>query len=324
VFTVSREAGGARWSGSLNGTPTTPSASEVPFKESGKMRLGFDFVPFPRDIWSDGIELSQSEFRLLGWFLFNLQFGIKQMDATDDNILRGVKKNGKNYPAVGLSRNSMQKARDSLVEKNMLIATQLSDGGGRGKAAAWHYSVNLSEVDNNEPETSQELTINLAEPERIVERNLSKVDIAIKEVREEQRSTEKSSVRPSLEEVLEYCRERKNHVDPEKWFDYYSANGWKVGRNAMKDWKAAVRTWERNGFSNGNGNHRAPSADPVIDPIASLHADNIAYDVKKNRYFIYCDPNRLCESCARVKRKHPDAITPTQERQREKERAAAS
>jgi len=219
------------------------------------MKLGFDFVPFPRDIWSDGIELSQSEFRLLGWFLYNLQFGIKQMDATDDNILRGVKKNGKNYPAVGLSRNSMQKARDSLIEKNMLVATQLADGGGRGKAAAWHYSLNLSEFDENQAETSQLFTNNLSEPERIVERNLSEVDTAIKEVREEQRSREKNGARPTLEEISAYCVERRNNVDPEKWFDYYSANGWRVGRNPMKDWKAAVRTWERNGFSNGQGNN---------------------------------------------------------------------
>lgn len=50
---------------------------------------------------------------------------------------------------------------------------------------------------------------------------------------------------PSLEEVKAYCEERRNKVDPEKWFDHYSANGWKVGKNPMKDWKASVRYWER-------------------------------------------------------------------------------
>lgn len=62
---------------------------------------------------------------------------------------------------------------------------------------------------------------------------------------------EKDSVRakrftpPTLEEVRAYCRERGNAVDPERWHSYYTANGWKVGKNPMKDWKAAVRTWER-------------------------------------------------------------------------------
>lgn len=50
---------------------------------------------------------------------------------------------------------------------------------------------------------------------------------------------------PSLEEVQAYCLERKNHVNAERFIDYYTANGWKVGKNAMKDWKAAVRTWEK-------------------------------------------------------------------------------
>lgn len=50
---------------------------------------------------------------------------------------------------------------------------------------------------------------------------------------------------PTLEEVNAYCSERRNNVDAQRFIDYYTANGWKVGRNAMKDWKAAVRTWER-------------------------------------------------------------------------------
>ena len=54
--------------------------------------------------------------------------------------------------------------------------------------------------------------------------------------------------KPTLEEVTEYCAERGNVIDPEKWLDYYTANGWRVGKNPMKDWKAAVRTWERNGI----------------------------------------------------------------------------
>ena len=53
---------------------------------------------------------------------------------------------------------------------------------------------------------------------------------------------------PTLEEVKEYCSERKNNVDAERFIDYYTANGWKVGKNPMKDWKAAVRSWERNVF----------------------------------------------------------------------------
>lgn len=50
---------------------------------------------------------------------------------------------------------------------------------------------------------------------------------------------------PSLEDVKAYCLERKNGVDAETFISFYESNGWKVGKNPMKDWKAAVRTWEK-------------------------------------------------------------------------------
>ena len=64
-------------------------------------------------------------------------------------------------------------------------------------------------------------------------------------------------VRPSLIEVQAYCQERAQAghrvVDPQAWLNHYESNGWRVGKNAMKDWRAAVRTWERSDFGNGNG-----------------------------------------------------------------------
>lgn len=54
---------------------------------------------------------------------------------------------------------------------------------------------------------------------------------------------------PTLEEVRSYCAERRNNVDAQRFVDYYTSNGWLVGKNKMKDWKAAVRTWERNNTS---------------------------------------------------------------------------
>ncbi|MBP3573243.1 MAG: hypothetical protein J6J71_01395 [Prevotella sp.] len=55
---------------------------------------------------------------------------------------------------------------------------------------------------------------------------------------------------PTVEEVQAYCRERQNNVDPQRFIDYYEARGWLIGKNKMKDWKAAVRTWERSGYNN--------------------------------------------------------------------------
>lgn len=48
---------------------------------------------------------------------------------------------------------------------------------------------------------------------------------------------------PTAREVHDYCQEKGYHINEEKYISYYQSNGWKVGRNKMKDWKAAVRTW---------------------------------------------------------------------------------
>ena len=50
---------------------------------------------------------------------------------------------------------------------------------------------------------------------------------------------------PGVEEVKSYCAERKNNVDPERFVDFYASKGWLVGKSKMKDWRAAVRSWER-------------------------------------------------------------------------------
>jgi hypothetical protein len=52
---------------------------------------------------------------------------------------------------------------------------------------------------------------------------------------------------PSVSDVEAYCRERRNDVDPQRFVDFYASKGWKVGSQPMKDWKAAVRTWEQRG-----------------------------------------------------------------------------
>ena len=70
----------------------------------------------------------------------------------------------------------------------------------------------------------------------------------------------KRFVRPSFDEVRAYCESRGNGVDPQGFLDFYDSKGWMIGKNHMKDWKAAVRTWERMRKSNpsvGSGFNRS-------------------------------------------------------------------
>lgn len=61
----------------------------------------------------------------------------------------------------------------------------------------------------------------------------------------------KRFVIPTLQEIKDYCAERKNLIDPEQFFDFYTSKNWMIGKNKMKCWKSAVRTWERNHYEDG-------------------------------------------------------------------------
>jgi len=65
-------------------------------------------------------------------------------------------------------------------------------------------------------------------------------------------------VKPTIEEVRAYCRERGNSVDPEAFIAHYESNGWMVGRNKMKNWRQAIITWEKSHIGIRD-NRRSPS-----------------------------------------------------------------
>jgi hypothetical protein len=58
------------------------------------------------------------------------------------------------------------------------------------------------------------------------------------------KNKEQGKIPPPLSDVKAYCEERKNNVDYNRWYNFYQAKNWMIGKNKMKDWKAAVRTWE--------------------------------------------------------------------------------
>lgn len=66
-------------------------------------------------------------------------------------------------------------------------------------------------------------------------------------------------IKPAIEDIEDYINEKGYRVDAHKFYDYYESNGWKVGKNPMKDWKAAIRNWARNDYdkpkeNKGSGN----------------------------------------------------------------------
>lgn len=81
-------------------------------------------------------------------------------------------------------------------------------------------------------------------------------------------SKRKRFVKPTLSEIEQYCIERNNNINAEHFFDYYESNGWKIGKNSMKDWKAAVRTWERSEYRKPNS--KKNSKEDAINVVNNL------------------------------------------------------
>ena len=80
--------------------------------------------------------------------------------------------------------------------------------------------------------------------------------------------------KPTLSQITQYCLERNNNVNAEQFYDYYESNGWKVGKNSMKDWKATIRTWERNNFNRKPVNKNSKEdAINVVKELMNEYAD---------------------------------------------------
>lgn len=73
--------------------------------------------------------------------------------------------------------------------------------------------------------------------------------------------------KPTLSEIKAYCIERGNKVDAQHFFDYYESNGWRVGKNSMKNWQAAVRTWEKNSYTNTTKQTKKTNTEQTLDAI---------------------------------------------------------
>jgi hypothetical protein len=113
-------------------------------------------------------------------------------------------------------------------------------------AGRYHFGTNMEAIwnqtgTNSEPNRNQTGT-NLEPEHNITEHSLTKQS---KESEADKPPTRSRFVPPTVDVVREYCQKMGYSVDPERFVDYYASKGWKVGKTPMKDWRAAVRNWER-------------------------------------------------------------------------------
>lgn len=165
-----------------------------------------------------------------------------------------------------LNRLSTIKSRENINVK--LIATASNCTLGDERALQLHFekyhirgdwfSVDGSEVIEYMNNHMNKHMIHHMENENENE-NSSSLEKSEKPFLSEPEKSKRNFAKPSIDEIKSYCSERKNAVDPLRFFNFYESKGWMIGKNKMKDWKAAVRTWENN-YTNGNKNERTPQS----------------------------------------------------------------
>lgn len=162
-----------------------------------------------------------------------------------------------------LTKYQQAKAVNVLAERGMLETKKI------GIPAKRYFKINENEVLNllDHKKSKNFTTVS----EKTSPQEGKKLDCNNNRDIEKRNNKRNIFVPPTLQEVIDYCIERRNNVDPEKFVSYYESNGWMVGRNKMKDWRAAVRTWERNQNSKKSGyaNKKAEELDGFYDMVAN-------------------------------------------------------
>ena len=132
---------------------------------------------------------------------------------------------------TGLSSQQIRTALTKLISTNEITCVTSSQGTIIQIVSYEKYQIATNEITNEQPTNNQRITTNKND------------------------KNEKKFIPPTFNDVLEYCMQNNLDVDGIKFINFYESKGWMVGKNKMKDWKAAIRNWAK------------PKQEKVIDPL---------------------------------------------------------
>ena len=137
------------------------------------------------------------------------------------------------------SKNAIQSALKELEENGYLVRTKRQDEKGHFDYIYDIYENPLAE----NPRTENPSTVNPC-TENPPQLNTNEISTYKQNTNDKSKGAPRFTP-PTIDEVKAYCIERNNSIDPEAFIDFYESVGWKIGNKPMKDWRAAVRTWEK-------------------------------------------------------------------------------
>lgn len=178
----------------------------------------------------------------------------------------------------------IQRTKQALKENGLIKIVQRR---ANGKIQGWYVEVSYLvsqrktedlrikvESNNTEKQQVAQATSGFEETNALKEK-IKCLEKEIEMLKNKKKDSKKSATRftpPTAEEVRDYCQERNNNVDAERFVDFYAAKGWKIGNSPMKDWKAAVRTWEKRDADN---KPKTQSKSSEIDPEYLKYLDSL-------------------------------------------------
>lgn len=219
---------------------------------------------------------------VLGWMVTDLH--LKGNELLTYAIIYGFcKEEGRAFTGsipylmawLSLSYRGVLNVLQSLVEKGHLIKSE-------GDAVPSYSAVEPSE------KSSQAIVKKLQGPPEKTSDNIdSDIDSIETDKEKDTKVSQKKEIKsdvvrfipPTVEMVREYCTSRGNAVDAETFVDFYQSKGWLVGKVKMKDWKAAVRTWERERVRRANGTQPQSKVGKAINMLneMGITEDNSAF-----------------------------------------------
>ena len=176
------------------------------------------------------------------------------------------------YSMEGLSKlasDGVASTRSALKELEAQGYLVIKPQKERGKIVDWIYDIyevplmvkpeaENPEVEEPEVEIPEMEIPEMEEPDvgnqGQLNTNKSSTYPLSKKDKESKPSQDPAFIPPTLAEVRDYCKERGNSIDPQRFIDYYSATDWMIGRTRMKDWRAKIRTWENSERQGGKEN----------------------------------------------------------------------
>ena len=219
-----------------------------------------NFLPLRREVREHWVYQDNDYFKVWTEMLFAARFSKQPKKDIYEGSLYTI-----NYGEFLFSRpkwSDKLNIKDHKLKKllTLLISEEMIDKVGRvGKSGATIYLIKNYDKYNNLDSETPALSVGITSVEgntrqpktndtpTKVQPNTNETPLKKNVKNEKSVKNEKISSRftpPTHEEILEYCKSRNNSVDAQRFIDFYESKGWMVGKNKMKSWQAAVRTWE--------------------------------------------------------------------------------